>query len=155
MCCSSEQGELRKHPRCCTPDIARLTVDGDGHALGQNIAVGALESRNLAELVELQVVGADALAGLGVDALQLQAIGLGDGEDGGGARVLLCGTRYTLASCDMEAAGRGGGGGDSREVVEEDVRDKSRSCRRGPSQRSWVVVMLTQLVARLRWLGGV
>lgn len=34
-----------------------LTVDSDGDALGEDEAVSALEGRDLAELVELQVVG--------------------------------------------------------------------------------------------------
>lgn len=67
----------------------RLTVDGDGNALAQDVAVGALEGRDLAELVEQAVVIADALGGLGVDLLDLEVVGLGDGEDGRRARVAL------------------------------------------------------------------
>ena len=66
-----------------------LTVDGNGHGLGQDVAVGALESRDLAQLVELAVVIGDVGAWLGLDKLEVKTVGLGDGEDGGGARVAL------------------------------------------------------------------
>lgn len=70
-------------------EIGRLTVDGNGDALDQDVAVGALEGGHLAELVELAVVIADALGRLGVDDVELEVVGLGHGEDGGGARVTL------------------------------------------------------------------
>lgn len=66
-----------------------LTVDGDGNGLRENEAVGTLEGRDLAELVDLQVVGRDALGRLGVDELDVEAILLCDSEEGGGARVTL------------------------------------------------------------------
>lgn len=67
----------------------RLTVDGDGNALAQDVAVSALESGDLAELVQLAVVVRDALGRLSVNLLKLEVVGLGDGIDGRGARVLL------------------------------------------------------------------
>jgi hypothetical protein len=70
------------------PGVIR-TVDSNSHALAEHIAIGALKRGDLAELVELEVVGAHALGGLGVHALELEAIGLGDGEDGGRAWVVL------------------------------------------------------------------
>ena len=66
-----------------------LTVDGNGHGLSQDVAVSALEGRDLAQLVELLVVIADTLGWLGVDNLEVETIGLCDSEDGGGARVAL------------------------------------------------------------------
>jgi len=71
-------------------DVRRqLTVDSNSHALGEYIAVGTLEGGNFAELVELLVVFAHSLRGLSVHLLKLEAVGLGDGEDGGRAWVAL------------------------------------------------------------------
>lgn len=69
--------------------MSALTVDGNGHALHQHIAIRALKRRDLAELVQLAVVIADALGRLCVHKVELETVGLGDGEDGGGARVAL------------------------------------------------------------------
>lgn len=66
----------------------RLTVDGNGHGLGQDIAVRALESGDLAQLVELAVVVGD-IARSRVDKLDVEVVGLGDGEEGGGASIAL------------------------------------------------------------------
>jgi hypothetical protein len=66
-----------------------LTVDSDGDALGEDKAVSALEGRDLAELVELQVVLRDALGWLSVDELNVEAILLRDGQEGGRTRVTL------------------------------------------------------------------
>ena len=77
-------------------EVGGLTVDGNGHALGQDVAIGALESRDLAELVQLAVVVANALGRLGVDLLELDVVGLGDSVDGRGAGVALL-RRFQLA----------------------------------------------------------
>lgn len=69
--------------------VRGLTVDSNGHGLSQDIAVGALEGRDLAQLVELLVVIADALGRFGVHDLEVDVVGLCDSEDGGGARVAL------------------------------------------------------------------
>ena len=69
--------------------LRKRTVDGNGHALGQNVAISALECGNLAELVELQVVRRDTLGWLGVDILEVKLVGLCDSENGGGAWVAL------------------------------------------------------------------
>ena len=66
-----------------------LTVDGNGHGLSQDVAILALESWDLAQLVELLVVVADALGWLGVNELEVKTVGLGDGEERSGARVAL------------------------------------------------------------------
>lgn len=71
-----------------------LTVDSDSDGLGENEAVGALEGRDLAELVELQVLGRDALGGLGVDKLDVEAVLLCDSKERGGARVTLVGCQF-------------------------------------------------------------
>jgi len=68
---------------------AKRTVDGNGHALSQNVSIRALEGRHAAELVELAVVVRDALERLGVNDLKLELVGLGDGEQRCGARVVL------------------------------------------------------------------
>ena len=66
-----------------------LTVDSDGDALGEDKAVSALKGRDLAELVELQVVLRDTLGWLSVDELDVEAILLRDGQERGGTRVTL------------------------------------------------------------------
>lgn len=91
----------------------RLTVDGNGHGLGEDVAIGALESWDLAQAVQLLVVVADALGWLGVDQLDVEVVGLRDGEEGGGARVAL--SRNTHVSlihgimCDRKGCGSGRG----------------------------------------------
>ncbi|KAH8637504.1 Gst,Glutathione S-transferase [Alternaria alternata] len=66
-----------------------LTVDSNGDALREDKAVSALECRDLAELVELQVVLRDTLGRLGVDELDVETILLRDGQERGGTRVTL------------------------------------------------------------------
>jgi hypothetical protein len=66
-----------------------LTVDSDGDALGEDKAVSALEGRDLAELVELQVLSRDTLGWLSLDKLDVEAILLRDGQERGSARVTL------------------------------------------------------------------
>jgi hypothetical protein len=77
-------------------ECGALTVDSDGDALGEYEAVGTLEGGNLAELVELQVVGRDTLRRLGVDKLDVEAVLLCDREKRRGARV-------TLLACCQES----------------------------------------------------
>jgi hypothetical protein len=68
---------------------SRLTVNGNGHRLSQDVSILALEGGDLAKCVDLEVVGADTLSWDGGDELDVEAVGLGDREDGGGARVAL------------------------------------------------------------------
>lgn len=65
------------------------TVDGDSNALGEEVAVAALKSRDAAQFVELAVVVRDTLARVGVDKLDVEVVGLRDGEQRHGARVAL------------------------------------------------------------------
>lgn len=65
------------------------TVDGNGNALGENVAVGALEGGDLSELVQLEVLSGNTLGRLGVDNFKVKAVGLGDSTQGGGAGVAL------------------------------------------------------------------
>ena len=74
-------------PQVCGYDV--LTVDGNGHGLGQDVAILALESWDLSKLVELSVVVADALGWLGGHNLEVDVVGLGNCENGGGAWVTL------------------------------------------------------------------
>jgi hypothetical protein len=67
----------------------RLTVHGNGNALGQDVAVGALKGGDLAELVELQILGRDALLGGRLNRLDVEIVLLGDSEQSRGARVAL------------------------------------------------------------------
>ena len=65
------------------------TVDSDGDGFGEDEAISALEGGNLSELVELQVLGGDALGWLSVNELDVEAVRLRDSEEGGGAGVAL------------------------------------------------------------------
>ena len=67
-----------------------LTVDSDGDALGEDEAVGTLEGGDLAELVELLVLGGDALGWLSVNRLDVESVLLCDSQKTCGARVALC-----------------------------------------------------------------
>jgi hypothetical protein len=71
--------------------IGQRTVDGNGNALGEDVAVGTLEGGDLAELVELEVLGVDTLGRLGVNNVKVEAVGLCDGQQGGGTGVTLSG----------------------------------------------------------------
>jgi len=64
------------------------TIDCDGNALGENIAVSTDKSRDLGEAVVLEVL-LRRLFCVGLDNLDLEVIGLGHGEDGRGAGVRL------------------------------------------------------------------
>lgn len=79
---------------------AVLTVNSDGDSLGEDEAVSALESRDLAELVELQVLGRNTLAGLSLDDLDVETVLLCDRKE-------RCGTRVTLLdSCQESCSSR-------------------------------------------------
>lgn len=66
------------------------TVERDGDAFRQDVAVRADEDGHLAQRVQLQQLGMVLRAVLvGVDNVQLQALRFRDGERGGGARVGL------------------------------------------------------------------
>lgn len=67
---------------------ARPTVDGNGHALVQNVTVLALKGRDLAQLVELQVLGG-GLGGVDLDDVELEVVGLRNGADRRAPGVVL------------------------------------------------------------------
>src|SRR5690606_31295148 len=67
-----------------------LTIDSDGNALGEDEAISTLESGDLAEGVELEVLLRDTLAGLAlVDDLDIETVGLRNGEEDRSAGVAL------------------------------------------------------------------
>ena len=66
-----------------------LTVDGNGDGLREDEAISTLERGYLAELVELQVLSADAVGRDGLDEFNVEAILLCDSEQASGARVAL------------------------------------------------------------------
>lgn len=74
-----------------TENLATRTVDGNGNNLGQVEAVGTLESRDLAEGLDLAVLSAGVGNGIGLSLNQLnvQVVVLGSDQDGEGAPVLL------------------------------------------------------------------
>jgi len=69
--------------------LCRRTVNGNGNALAENVAICTLEGRDLAELVEFAVVLRDTLGWLGVDNFEVELVCFGDSEEGSGARVVL------------------------------------------------------------------
>lgn len=71
------------------------TIDGDGDSLGELEAVGTLEGRDLAEGLDLAVLGARVLgaARLSLDQVQLKAVVLGSDQGGDGTTVVLRGVR--------------------------------------------------------------
>jgi hypothetical protein len=64
------------------------TVDGDGNALGENVAISTDKSRNFRESVVLEVL-VGGLLGVGLDNLNLEVVGLSHGENRRGAGVRL------------------------------------------------------------------
>lgn len=66
----------------------KLTVDGDGDGLVQDVAILTLEGRDPAKLVELQVIGG-RVGGVDLNDLEVEAVDLRDGADGRGAGVVL------------------------------------------------------------------
>ena len=82
---------------------ARPTVDGNGHTLVQNVTVLALKSRDLAQLVELQVLGG-GLGGVDLDDVELEIVGLRDGANGRAPGVVLrqlLSMEFNLSSSEM------------------------------------------------------
>lgn len=73
--------------------LSQHTVDGDGNSLSQSVAIGTLESRDLAlgrDLAELSTrVELGGRVSSGLDQLQVQVVVLGSDQDGDGARVVL------------------------------------------------------------------
>jgi hypothetical protein len=62
-------------------EISPLTVDGDGNALVDRIAVGADESWDLAKLVDLEVLSGNTLGRLGLDDFDIDVVGLCNSAD--------------------------------------------------------------------------
>lgn len=91
--------------------VSKRTVDRDGDALKENIAVGADEGRDLGEGVELEVLGR-RVGGVDLLNLEVEVVGLRDGVDCRGAGVELL--RRAKISMRGRAKGgvRGGEAGD-------------------------------------------
>ena len=66
----------------------KRTVDGDGNALGESIAVRPNERGDLAELVRILMLLGNVVH-INVDNVKVNVVGLRDREDRGGAGVLL------------------------------------------------------------------
>lgn len=64
------------------------TIDGDGNSLVEDVAISTNEGRDLSERVNLQVLGVLRL-GIGRDNLEVEVVGLRNGEDARRARVAL------------------------------------------------------------------
>jgi hypothetical protein len=78
-----------------------LTVDGNGHGLSQDVAIGADEDGDLGQLVVLEEVGS-RVGGVDNDGLELKAIGLCNRKDTRGAGVALSTRSFQLASVAWE-----------------------------------------------------
>lgn len=61
---------------------SRLTVDSNGNAFVESVAIGANESWDLSKLVDLQVLGGDTLSWVLGDDLEIDIVGLCDSLDG-------------------------------------------------------------------------
>lgn len=68
--------------------FTQRTIDGNSHALSENIAVGADKGRDLGELVVLEVLWV-GLAGVCLDCSEVEVVGLRNSQDGCRARVGL------------------------------------------------------------------
>lgn len=79
------------------------TVDGDGDGLGESVAIAADKGRDLSQLVVLQNLRARVI-GIDLDSLELEAVGLRNGEDGRGAGVELCDKLASACSSLLELA---------------------------------------------------
>lgn len=72
-----------------TPNIfCQRTIDGDGDALKESVAVGTDEGGDLAERVDLLVL-LDGSLEVDLDNLEVEVVGLRDSQDGRGAGVRL------------------------------------------------------------------
>lgn len=66
------------------------TVQSDGNAFGQNMAIRAYENRHLAQRVDLEELLIVLLVFfLGIDEVQFEAMRFRDSEDGCGSRIGL------------------------------------------------------------------
>lgn len=73
---------------CVVQKLVERTIDGNGNALVENVAVSTDEGRDLAKLVVLEVLSAGG-GGVGVDNLEIEAVGLGHSKDSRGPGVGL------------------------------------------------------------------
>lgn len=80
-----------------------LTVDGNSHGLGQDVAIGADEDGDLGEGVELQELGG-RLGGVDDLGLNVETVGLRDSEDGRGAGVALWNSELEKLRVDLQDA---------------------------------------------------
>jgi len=69
--------------------ISLLTVDGNGNALVEGVAVCADEGWDLSELVDLEVLSRNALGRLGLDDFDVDVVRLCNSANSGGAGVAL------------------------------------------------------------------
>ena len=87
----SKCGAGRAAVFCLTPNVSccpKRTIDGDGNALVESVAVGTDEGGDLGKRVDLLVVLAGSLE-VDVDGLNVEVVGLRDSQDGRGAGVRL------------------------------------------------------------------
>lgn len=82
---------MKQAPKDDAESCQQLTVDGNSHDLGQVEAIGALETRDLAEGVNLAVLSAviGSRVRLSLDQLEVEAVVLGSDQDGDGTTVFL------------------------------------------------------------------
>src|SRR4051794_21454787 len=65
------------------------TVNGNGNTLVESVAISTYEGWDLAELVDLEVLGGDTLGWLSLNDLNVDVVGLSHSANGGGAGVTL------------------------------------------------------------------
>lgn len=57
------------------PEIFERTVDGNGNALVEGVAVSANKCWDLSKLIDLQVFGRDTISRSGLDDLEVDVVG--------------------------------------------------------------------------------
>lgn len=99
-------------------NIVKHTIDGDGNRLGESVAIGADESGDLANGVDLAVLNAGVESSssfsLSLDQLQVQVVVLGSNQDGDGATVVLKGVNL----------------GQKEEEMRMNIQEDRKACRR-------------------------
>jgi hypothetical protein len=78
----------RQRERGSGANVTSHTVDGDGNALSEDIAIGAHKGRNFVKRVGLGELRGRVLW-VGVNLLEVEVVGLRNGADGRGAGVAL------------------------------------------------------------------
>ena len=64
-------------------DCAERTVNGNGHAFGQGIAIASDKGGDFAKMIDLEVVLRDTVRWVGLDNVQIKLVGIRYRSNGG------------------------------------------------------------------------